>query len=54
MPLDWPQVKNGLDPKRFTLRTAAGLLRRSKAWTGYADGARPLRAAIERLIKSEN
>ena len=24
MPLNWPSVKAGLDPKRFTLRTAAG------------------------------
>lgn len=52
MPLGWPHVKKGLDPKRFTLRTAAGLLRRSKPWVGYAGAARPLRGAIERLIKS--
>lgn len=54
MPLVWSQVKKGLDPKRFTLRTAAGLLRRSKAWAGYSEAARPLRAAIERLIKSKS
>jgi len=54
MPLGWSQVKKGLDPKRFTLRTAAGLLRRSKPWAGYAGAARPLRGAIERLIKSKS
>jgi bifunctional non-homologous end joining protein LigD len=52
MPLGWSQVKKGLDPKRFTLRTAPALLRRSRAWAGYAETARPLRGAIERLIKS--
>ncbi len=54
MPLGWSQVKKGLDPKRFTLRTAAKLLRRSKPWGGYAVAARPLRGAIERLIKSKS
>ena len=33
---------------------AAGLLRRSKPWAGYAEAARPLRGAIERLIKSKS
>lgn len=50
MPLGWSQVRKGLDPKRFTLRTAAALLRRSKPWAGYAEAARPLRGAIERLV----
>jgi bifunctional non-homologous end joining protein LigD len=54
MPLVWSQVKKGLDPKRFTLRSAPGLLRRSKAWAGYVEAARPLRGAIERLIKSKS
>lgn len=53
MPIAWSQVKKGLDPKRFALRTAPGLMRRIKVWAGYADGARPLRGAIERLIKSK-
>jgi hypothetical protein len=30
------------------------LLRRSKPWAGYAGAARPLRGAIERLIKSKS
>ncbi|HEY4162021.1 MAG TPA: DNA ligase D, partial [Dongiaceae bacterium] len=51
MPLNWPQVKNGLDPKTYTVRTALGLLKKSKAWANYDDGARPLRPAIERLAK---
>ena len=34
MPLTWVQVKNGLDPKIFTLRTAPGLIGKSNAWEG--------------------
>ena len=49
MPLNWPQVKAGLDPKRFTLRTAPALLKKSKAWTGYDKAARSLKAAIAKL-----
>lgn len=50
MPLTWGQVRRGLDPKRFTLRTVPGLLKRSKAWAGYARAARPLKDAIRRLV----
>ncbi|MCC7048335.1 MAG: DNA ligase D [Alphaproteobacteria bacterium] len=50
MPLTWSQVKKGLDPKRYTLRTAPGLLAKSTAWRGYAHSARPLLAAIKRLV----
>jgi bifunctional non-homologous end joining protein LigD len=51
MPLTWPQVKKGLDPMRFTLRTAPGLLAKSTAWQGYDDAARPLKDAIRKLGK---
>jgi bifunctional non-homologous end joining protein LigD len=54
MPLTWPQVKSSLDPKKFTMRTAAALLKKSKAWADYDKAAEPLRAAIERLIKSKS
>ncbi len=50
MPLNWPQVKASLDPKRFTLRTAPNLLKKSKAWSDYGRAARPLTAAIGRLV----
>lgn len=46
MPLTWAQVKAGLDPARFTLRTVPGLLGRTKAWAAYCDSERPLAAAI--------
>ncbi|MFO1159514.1 MAG: DNA ligase D [Reyranellaceae bacterium] len=52
MPLIWSQVKRGLDPHRFTLRTAPPLLRKRKPWADYGAAARPLRGAIERLIKA--
>jgi len=49
MPLPWPQVRAGLDPARFTVRTVPGLLARSKAWSDYCDAERPLDAAIKKL-----
>jgi bifunctional non-homologous end joining protein LigD len=54
MPLHWSQVKAGLDPKKFTVRTAPALLKKSKPWADYAKAAKPLRAAIERLIKTKS
>jgi bifunctional non-homologous end joining protein LigD len=48
-PLTWSQVKKGLDPKRYTLRTAPALLRETTAWRDYDQSARPLRAASRRL-----
>jgi bifunctional non-homologous end joining protein LigD len=51
MPLKWNQVKSGLDPQRFTMRTAWTLLKKSKPWQDYFDGERPLKEAIERLVK---
>jgi len=45
-PLTWPQVKAGLDPSRFTIRTVPGLLAKSRAWADYAERARPLAPAI--------
>jgi bifunctional non-homologous end joining protein LigD len=52
MPLEWSQVKAGLDPQRFTVRTAPALLKKTRPWRDYAKSARSLRAAIETLIKS--
>jgi bifunctional non-homologous end joining protein LigD len=48
-PLTWSQVKSGLDPKRYTIRTAPGLLRKTAAWEGYDQAERLLEPAIERL-----
>jgi bifunctional non-homologous end joining protein LigD len=49
MPLPWAQVKRGLDPARYTLRTAAALLARSKAWEQYQEGARRLETVLKRM-----
>jgi len=44
-------VKPGLDPKRYTVRTAPALVRRLTAWADYCDGERPLADAIKKLGK---
>jgi bifunctional non-homologous end joining protein LigD len=49
MPLNWTQVKAGLDPTKYTIRTAPDLIARSTAWEDYFDAAKPLKAAIKRL-----
>ena len=48
-PLTWSQVKTGLDPARYTLRTAPALIAKSSAWEDYGEGERSLAAAIKRL-----
>jgi bifunctional non-homologous end joining protein LigD len=53
MPLRWPQVKAGLDPSRYTLRTARALLAKSKAWEDYCEAVRPLEPAIRKLVGSQ-
>ncbi len=52
MPLAWTQVKKGLDPKAFTVRTAPGLMRKRDPWAGWEETARPLKEAIRRLGKA--
>ena len=47
MPIAWSLVKSGLDPKRFTVRTAPALLAKSRPWPDYAQSARSLQTAIE-------
>ncbi len=52
MPLDWTQVKTGLDPRRFTIRTVPVLLAKSSVWKDYNHSARSLEKAIKWLTKS--
>jgi len=52
MPLTWAQLKNGLDPRRYTLRTVPALLAKTKAWDGYDDAASSIKAAIAKLAKT--
>jgi bifunctional non-homologous end joining protein LigD len=52
MPLHWAQVKNGLDPLRYTIRTAPGLLAKNKPWEGYDARERSLVPAIQKLTQA--
>jgi bifunctional non-homologous end joining protein LigD len=49
MPLEWSAIKKGLDPKRFTVRTAPALIAKSKAWKDYAKSERPLLPVLKKL-----
>jgi bifunctional non-homologous end joining protein LigD len=52
MPITWQQVKAGLDPKQFTVRSASALLEKSrKTWAGYADAAGSLTDAIKKITR---
>lgn len=48
-PVAWTQVRKGLEPSRFNLRTVPGLLKGLDAWDAYADSERDLAAAIKKL-----
>jgi bifunctional non-homologous end joining protein LigD len=50
MPINWKKVRKGLDPMRYTIRTAPDLLAKDKPWQEYCDAERPLRAAIRKLV----
>jgi bifunctional non-homologous end joining protein LigD len=54
MPIGWREVKKGLDPKVFTVRTAPQLLAKSKPWKDYAAGARALTDAIKKITQSKS
>jgi bifunctional non-homologous end joining protein LigD len=49
MPLQWSQVRRGLDPLKYTVRTVPGLLSKGKPWSDYDKGARSLVAAIQKF-----
>ena len=49
MPLHWSQVRRGLDPLKYTIRTVPGLLAKSKPWDDYDAGARSLVVAIQKV-----
>ncbi|HEX7946311.1 MAG TPA: DNA ligase D, partial [Phenylobacterium sp.] len=51
MPLTWSQVKAGLDPARYTLRTVPKLVGKLSAWRDYCEAERPLAPAIRKLAK---
>lgn len=49
MPLGWNQVRAGLDPMRFTIRTVPSLIAKSSAWKDYCDCERSLKSALKRM-----
>jgi len=51
MMLGWAQVRAGLDPRKFTIRTAPALCAKGTVWDGYGEAARPLAPAIKRLTQ---
>ena len=52
MPIAWSDVKKGLAPLSFTVRTAPQLLGKSKPWKDYAAGARSLADAIKQITRA--
>jgi bifunctional non-homologous end joining protein LigD len=50
MPISWQQVRSGLNPARYTLRTVPALIAKSDAWADYDAGARPLEPAMRTLL----
>jgi bifunctional non-homologous end joining protein LigD len=52
MPVNWSQVKAGLDPMRYTLRTAPAIIGKSTAWQSYCEAVRPLEPAIRKVLRA--
>jgi bifunctional non-homologous end joining protein LigD len=50
MPLTWSQVRAGLDPQRFNIKSAPAQLAKVKPWSDYCESERPLMAAIRKLV----
>jgi bifunctional non-homologous end joining protein LigD len=50
MPVHWNQVRAGLDPKRFTMKTAPALLAKSEPWQDYCESEVSLKAAIHKFV----
>ena len=49
MPIQWKDVKAGLNPALYTVRSGPALLKKSKPWEQYADAARSLADAIRKV-----
>lgn len=52
MPVHWKEVRRGLDPMKFTVRSAPAVLRKSKPWEGYDGAARSLADAIRAITQA--
>jgi bifunctional non-homologous end joining protein LigD len=51
MPLTWAQLRKGLDPRAFTVRTAPALLKKARPWEGYLKQRKSLRQVLQRLAR---
>jgi bifunctional non-homologous end joining protein LigD len=49
VPLNWNELTARLDPKKFTIATAAKLLKKPDPWKGLAKSAKPIAAAMRKL-----
>jgi bifunctional non-homologous end joining protein LigD len=49
VPVAWSQVKTGLDPQKFTIRTVGPLLKKADPWAGLAKSAKALGPAMKKL-----
>jgi len=52
MPVHWKDVRRGLAPMKYTVRSAPAVLRKLKPWSGYADAARSLADAIRSITRA--
>jgi len=53
MPLNWTQVRTGLDPMSYTLQSVPRLLAKLTSWSEYCDSERSLSEAIQHLSAKE-
>ena len=53
MLLNWSQVRAGLDPSRYTIRTAADYVGKAAEWKDYCDAERPLEDAIRKFVQDD-
>ncbi len=49
VPLAWSQVKAGLDPQKFTIRTVGPLLKKADPWADLARSAKALGPAMRKM-----
>jgi bifunctional non-homologous end joining protein LigD len=49
VPLQWSEVNARLDPKKFTIHTAAKPLKKKDAWRDLAKSAKPIAAAMKKF-----